>query len=142
MNKILIISFISLFACSCSKDAAIPKQPTQRTVCGTPGWPQGNWNIKYEITGTTVPDSIHWTVNMPNPSTSYYFRSRILPTLPLIDSTTFCGDLNSDINIFLFDHDTTNIYTCKIYVNNILKTNLTGKSALPSYWFFAGAQCQ
>jgi hypothetical protein len=142
MNKLLIISVIALFACSCSKDPAIQKQSVIKTVCGHPGWPQGNWNIKYEITGATVPDSLYWTVNMPDPIASYYFRRRVLPSLPIIDSTTFCGDLNSDINIFLFDRDTTNIYNCKIYVNNVLKANVTGNSKLFSGWLSAGAQCQ
>jgi hypothetical protein len=142
MNKLLIISVISLFVFSCSKDPVIPKQSVVKTVCGHPGWPQGNWNIKYEVTGATVPDSIHWNVNMPDPISSYYYRSRIMPTLPLMDSTAFCGDLHSDVCIFLFDHDTTNIYTCKIYVNNVLKANVTGKSNLFSGWLSAGAGCE
>ena len=141
MNKILIISFITLLACSCSKDPILTKQKTPGIVCGTPGWPQGIWDIKYEITGTAVPDSIHWSVNAP-PNNSYSYRRRLLPTLPIIDSTTYCGDLNSDICIFLFDHDTTNIYTCKIYVNSVLKTSVTGKSPLPPDWLFAVAGCQ
>lgn len=141
MNKTLVF-LIPVLLLSCTKDPVVPPTKKSSTVCGTPGWPQGVWNIRYEISGAGTPDSIHWGVNIPNPSTSFYSRSIISPSLPLLDSTVFCGDLNSDINIFLYDHDTTHIYNCKIYVNNVLKTNATGQGQLPPNWFYAGAQCQ
>ncbi|MCW3102015.1 MAG: hypothetical protein JWO09_455 [Bacteroidetes bacterium] len=133
MKQIGIVLFTFVLFSACKKDPVLKTG----TSTGTPGWPQGCWNVKYEVSGTTVPDSVHLNINMID-----YIHNFISPSLTLTDSTNFCGDVNSDVNIFLFDHDTSHVYTCKIWINNVLKANVTGKSDLPPYWLSAGAQCQ
>ena len=127
-SGLLFLLILGIFS-GCEKDPPISKTPT-------PGWPHGCWNVKYVISGASVPDSVHLNVNMTD-----YVHNVILPSLPLSDSTVFCGDYGSGVNVFLFDHDTSKIYNCKIYINNVLKANITGKSSLPPYWLSAGAQC-
>jgi hypothetical protein len=146
MKKILLFAMIALLAGSCHKDpSAIPSNGPQcgcaTLNAGTPNWPHGHWLVRYEITGATSPDSVYLRINIPAPYNPYYYKRVVSPSLPLSETTLYCGDLNSDIDISLWDHDTTYIYTCNIYVNNVLKTTVAGTSK-PPYGLTAVAQCQ
>ena len=126
---------------ACHKNPPTPT-PT-KTVCGTQGWPQGNWKVKYIVSGLNTPDSVQFDINMGQAQFgTVYKRKFIHPTLIVTDSTNFCGDLNSDIRLLVFDHDTSKTYTCKIFVNNVLKADTLAKCASPSNYLFVVAQCK
>lgn len=109
---------IVLTLASCAMD---PPIPIAKAVCGTPGFPQGNWKITFVVTGTTTPDSVTFDMNGGNINVgSYYRRFFLHPSMPLKDSTLFCGDIHSDANIQVFDRDTTHIYTALLYMNDSL----------------------
>ena len=142
-RTIIILFFLTLM--SCNKDTTPPK------VCGTEGWPQGIWKVKLRVTGSNKPDSVSFNIKGGNTITgTYYFKWFSNPKLPLADSTNFCGDLNSDINIEIFSLDTTKIFTCSIYTNDSLiiqKTGHTVPNSTNSYPFstnsyFVGGQCK
>ena len=142
-RTIIILFFLALL--SCKKDTTPP------TVCGTAGWPQGIWNVKCTVTGANKPDSVSFDINGGNTSTgTYYFKRFSNPNLPLFDSTNFCGDLNSDINVEIYSLDTTKIFTCSIYTNGNLivqKTGHTVPTSTNSYPFsinsyYVGGQCK
>jgi hypothetical protein len=122
-----------LFLVSCNKDVGIPPQ---KSVCGTPGWPQGNWNVKCKVYGTASPDSVTFDINGGQTQFgSYYYKRFYAPGLPLVDSTNFCGDVKSDINVCLYSIDTTKIFYFSIYVNNVLLKQDTGHTFTNSRMF-------
>ena len=140
MSRLILYCFIYLSLVSCTKDAAIP---TQKSVCGTPGWPQGNWKVKCKVYGTASPDSVKFNINGGQPQFgSYYYKRFYAPGLPLVDSTNFCGDLNSDINVRLYSIDTTKIFYFSIYVNNVLVKQDTGHTVTNNKWTGTGAGCR
>lgn len=126
MKSIVIYALLILTTLiSCKRDTAIPNRTN--TVCGTVGWPQVNCKVKFVVTGTSIPDSANFNINSGQARFgTVYNRTFINPTLILMDSTNFCGDKNSDILLNVYNHDTTKIYTTKIYVNDSLQIQLTG----------------
>ncbi len=127
--KLSLITFSCLvvFLSSCKKDAALPGPQNQTTVCGTPGWPQGNWKVKFVVSGLTSPDSANFNINMGKTQFgTHYYKTFINPTLTLSDSVHFCGDKNSDIILEVYNQDTTQTFTTKIYVNDSLVIQQTG----------------
>jgi hypothetical protein len=104
---------------SCKKDIAVPKQA--KSVCGTEGWPQGNWKVKCTVKGTTSPDSVTFDINGGQVQFGTYYSKRFHhPLLTLKDSVDFCGNLNSDINVNIYSADTTKIFISSIFLNNVL----------------------
>ncbi len=121
----LYIILILTIVTSCKKDVAIPDKT--KTVCGTVGWPQVNCKVKFVVTGNSIPDSANFNINLGQGQFgTVYNRTFINPSLMLADSTIFCGDKNSDIILNVYNHDTTKIYTTKIYVNDTLQTQKSG----------------
>ena len=141
VSRTIIILFL-LTLLSCKKDTA-PATP-QKIVCGTEGWPQGNWKVKCVVTGANKPDSVSFDINGGHTNNgTYYFKRFLNPNLPLSDSTNFCGDLNSDINVRIYSLDTTKIFTCSIYTNSNLITQKTGHTVPNSTnSFYVGGQCK
>lgn len=79
------------------------------------------------VTGNSIPDSANFNINLGQAQFgTVYNRTFINPSLILTDSTIFCGDKNSDIMLHVYNHDTTKIYTTKIFVNDTLQIQQTG----------------
>jgi len=122
-----ILFFCSVGLTSCVKDPVIPVQNVERFVCGTEGWPQVNVKVKYVVTGATIPDSVNFNINDGQAQFgTVYYKTFPLPSLPLSDSTIFCGDLNSDIILDLFNQDTSKVFTGQIYVDDSLVAQAKG----------------
>ena len=110
---------------SCKKDIAIPNKP--KAVCGTVGWPQVNCKVKFVVTGSSIPDSANFNINLEQAQFgTVYYKTFISPSLTLMDSANFCGDKNSDIILNVYNSDTTKTFTTKIYVNDSLIIQKTG----------------
>jgi hypothetical protein len=140
MNRLIFYFFIYLSLVSCSKDVSIPPQ---KSVCGTPGWQQENWKVKCTVNGTASPDSVIFDVNGGQTQFgSHYYRRFYAPRLPLVDSTNFCGDVNSDINVRLYSVDTTKTFYFSIYVNNVIVKQDTGQTVTINKWTGTFAQCR
>jgi len=130
------VLLIPLFFISCKKDSAIPNKP--KTVCGTEGWPQGNWKIKFVVNGLVKPDSINFNINDGQTQFgTFYYKTFIQPSLILMDSTNFCGDKNSDIIIKVYNQDTTKTFTTTIFLNDSLIIQKTGYG-----YIFTVGQCK
>ena len=126
MKKIfpLLLLLPILFSC---------KKKNSNTNCGNPNLPQGTWKIKYEVLGSTIPDSIVYSVNNSAiyPDRNFYQKKAVFPQTPTGDSITYCGNTDDDICINVYDNDTSHHYTLKIYVDNVLKTTNPGQ-----YYFY------
>ena len=136
MRTFAALIIIATALTACHKDPPIP-QP--KSVCGTAGWRQGTWKVKFALSGTTRPDSANFNINMGqrqfgSPAYNRWFTG---PVLPLTDSVNFCGDWKSDIILQVYDTDTTHIYTGSIYVNDTVVWQQTGHA----YLFLVG-QCE
>ncbi len=127
--------FIIIMLASCTKDVAV--QPENNSVCGTVGWPQVNCKVKFVVTGNSMPDSVNFNINMGKAqSGTVYYRTFATPGLTLMDSTNFCGNKNSDVNLIVYNNDSTKNYTTKIYINDSLIIQETGRNP------FTVAQCK
>lgn len=116
ISKMTQLSVLILL--SCKKD---PIPAPTKLVCGTNGWPQGNWKVKCIVAGISNPDSVSFDINGGQTQFGTYYLKRFSnPNLPLSNSTQFCGDYGSDINIRIYNTDTTKIFTCSIYTNGNL----------------------
>ena len=121
---------------SCVKDPAIPIK--SKTVCGTIGWPQGNWKVKFVVTGSSIPDSANFNINGGQAQFgTVYNKTFITPTLMLSDSINFCGDKNSDVNLWVYNSDSTKYFTTKVYINDSLYNSLTSNK---TFYTFGGCK--
>ena len=132
---LLILILLITLIYSCKKDPVIPKQ---KTVCGTVGWPQGNWKVKFVVTGANIPDSVTMDINNGNYNLGTPYKKKFIhPTLILSDSLMFCGDKNSDVNLWVYNSDSTKFFTTKIYINDSLYNSLTSNK---SFYTFGGCK--
>ncbi len=124
MTKLLNIICAFIILTSCTKDPAIPKD---QSICGRQGFPQGIWKVKFEVLGTTNPDTVIFNMNAGQTKFgTFFYKKYSSPSLPLADSVNFCGDKFSEPILYLYSQDTTKNFTCNIYVNNILRKTAYG----------------
>ena len=128
MKYIILHIFVFFLFISCTRDKEINPSPSFNcgTVNSADTFTHKN-NFKLQLEGLISPDSVDFTSNTAfTIYGNHYFKRMQNPTLTLIDSTLIFIKKFGDINIIVYDSDTTKQFTAKIFKNSILETQQTG----------------
>lgn len=131
MTKNLLFIIIIFFFVSCTRDKSI--EPEKNAWCGTTTVVYDTLFhkniIKLQVDGFSIPDSVDFMSNtIYTMYGSRYFKRFRNPVLTLTDSSIIIAKYGNDLSIIIYNSDTTKMFISKIFINNTLQIQQTGKT--------------
>lgn len=128
MKHLILNCILAALLISCTKEKSI--EPIKLNWCATTASVDSFFHkgsIKMQVEGNSSPDSVDFMSNGGYTMLGvHYFKRFYNPTLTLKDSALIFSKYGNDLSVIIYNSDTTQIFTSKIFIDNTIHLQKTG----------------